>query len=424
MVAGVLRRLGVPLGETIDAANNEDQAFLGHGGRRAVFEADDLRRERAAYIEGIHGIIDRRDRTHDVWGWKDPLASFYVPDIADRLRNPVFIVVTRDPGAVAQRETVEEGTGAPARLLAHLSVALDTYRRCLDVVLRLERPTLLVSYERALRYPRAVGRSVAAMIGVEAPAGLGDWLDDYVRADRPDGSVDRAAGRSFWPQTAAATSAIESVLEESARVRRQGLFPEEIGGLGDRDAAAAALYTASTTALLEGRYDRGEQRALELVALYSARFPELADGPLGVLTHEAGAVGPLLYPDILCAAFYIVGLAALLAASASRGMLYLKLAEALMWQRLHVAPQASVLSLANYGSCAFHLALSATAMRRPDVAAHAARNLFGAAAIFGPAGEADFGTWISRLQAEVLQTAAPASSEVAPGATVAAPVPA
>lgn len=366
MVAGVLRKLGVPMGTAISEANNEDQDFLAHQGRRDLFEDIACRGERMKYLSQVREIILRRNCEHDVWGWKDPIAPFYTNDLVGCLRNPIYIVVARDVGAVAQRAVIEEELSGE-QLLAHVDVAVGVYQKCLDIVRRYKRPTLIVSYERALRSPRAFGRAVAEIIGIGEPPGFGEWLDGYVKADRRNGSIDLVPNTSPVTDVSATCAATETILLESMRLWKGGYHLRSVAH-GNLETAASGLYVASVRAMSEDRHEDARTDAFKIVALFAEIIPQLADGPLGVLAHDAAGVGVTPpYPDLLCGALFIVGFSSLLLGSAQLAFLYLKIAQSKMAARIYDQPEHSVLCVGNYGSCLFHLALVAAIMQRADV---------------------------------------------------------
>lgn len=71
-VAGVLRALGLCLGE-IDEGNNEDKSFHNKT------------------LHQMRATIAERNEEHDVWGWKYPTAVNYLPALMKAIRNPFFV---------------------------------------------------------------------------------------------------------------------------------------------------------------------------------------------------------------------------------------------------------------------------------------------------------------------------------------------
>lgn len=150
MVAAALKNLGIPMGS--EHFDTEDRAFVSHNGRRDLFSDPGQADGKARYLADIGNTILERNRRLDVWGWKDPIASFYIHEIYGQLRNPFYIFVTRDIGAVAQSEMVEEGGGYPNKhVLAHMYGAAEAVRSICGFLAGQDAPILLVSYERAMR---------------------------------------------------------------------------------------------------------------------------------------------------------------------------------------------------------------------------------------------------------------------------------
>ncbi len=93
MIAGLLRLIGIPMGERIDVASNEDLDFP----------------EARASGPALSELIRRRNEQFEVWGWKDPLSYTYFEQVLTYLRNPHIIAIFRDPVAVALREQIDMG---------------------------------------------------------------------------------------------------------------------------------------------------------------------------------------------------------------------------------------------------------------------------------------------------------------------------
>jgi hypothetical protein len=126
MVAGAVRGFGYYLGEDL-LVNLEDQNF--------VYKTD----------EHMKATIARRNRDHGLWGWKYPLAVEYLDRLLPFVRNPLFIIVTRDPTATACALTRWDDRDAGGAL----AEAIIQNQRNLTFALRHRLPTLYVSYEKA-----------------------------------------------------------------------------------------------------------------------------------------------------------------------------------------------------------------------------------------------------------------------------------
>jgi hypothetical protein len=128
MLAWMVAQLGIFMGESIHPSTGEDAAFLSHEGDRAIFTEPAQAPRRAAFMTGLAATIAARNAAHDVWGWKDPLAPYYLTEIAGQLRQPRLIIVARDLAAIAQREALEEPWLDANALLGHALHANGQYR--------------------------------------------------------------------------------------------------------------------------------------------------------------------------------------------------------------------------------------------------------------------------------------------------------
>ena len=97
-VAQLLARAGIFLGEEMDShGNSEDSAFQ----RLLVrpdLDSDELVR-----------LIESRNQSHPIWGFKFPGAHTFMPGMLPYFRNPLLIFVFRDPIAVADSESRRAG---------------------------------------------------------------------------------------------------------------------------------------------------------------------------------------------------------------------------------------------------------------------------------------------------------------------------
>lgn len=193
MIAGLLIQLGIPMGDRLVAGNLEDEAFLGHKGIRRIFTKSSEKKAKCEYLSEVREIIKKRNSTHNTWGWKDPLASYYVSDINDNLRNPHYIIVTRDVGAITTRENQFVDNHEGSLSLDHLQNAIQEYAEISNFVKQQRPPALLVSYERTLRHPSAAVVAIARFLGMEEQALDSETLmvlSDYIRPERNTADID------------------------------------------------------------------------------------------------------------------------------------------------------------------------------------------------------------------------------------------
>lgn len=164
MVAGVARALGLDLGRTGKRRTNEDPRF--HG----------------ATMPALWSLVEERNASADIWGWKHPAAGNYLTELSRSLRNPYYIVVYRDPVASAQSQIKrdKESKRRTTRLALHESTSNITVNT--GFVLATERPSLLVSYEHAIADQNGLIDDIAAFLGADAPTDpLRSSILDYIK---------------------------------------------------------------------------------------------------------------------------------------------------------------------------------------------------------------------------------------------------
>ena len=176
----------------------------------------------------------------------------YVADLNPYLRNLFFVLVSRDPAPWRSASASRKGQRTAGLILAFVRNACDTYVRAVDFIAQRARPTLLVSYERALRSPITVGHAIADFLGVPPPADYDAWLEFYIMPDWPDASLTAPAEPHGSARQFTSTIAVRTLVEESLRVRRQGFdgsWPVNEAGVA---AAGNKLYSAAVGLLNYG----------------------------------------------------------------------------------------------------------------------------------------------------------------------------
>jgi hypothetical protein len=134
MVAQVLECLGLFLGDSRDPVVVEDTEIL-----RALQQSD---------MEVLQRIISDRNQRFANWGFKVPNLHYFLPaEERWRFRNPRYIIVFRDPLAIARRNelSMREDT------VKALQDAGRSIMKLTEYACSLEAPTLLISYEKALQ---------------------------------------------------------------------------------------------------------------------------------------------------------------------------------------------------------------------------------------------------------------------------------
>lgn len=155
MVAGALHHLGVYMGERLGDATFEDSVLC---------PATNAQDERT-----IASTIASRNADYRIWGWKQAQAfEYYVSDVADKLRNPVYVAVFRDVVAVGNRKRIS----GRSKMFEGMLATLTRYRQITEFLRSTSAPILLVSYEKAVADCKAFVDELARFAGVTDPARL------------------------------------------------------------------------------------------------------------------------------------------------------------------------------------------------------------------------------------------------------------
>jgi hypothetical protein len=153
MVALVLRGLGVPMGEGL-AENHEDLDFY------------NLLHSHNFSPRSIAPLVSDRNSKFIVWGFKSPLLleEGALRHILPLLRNPILIIVFRNPLAVAESREQRDGVNVLKglltwdRLFGHVRDAMEA-SSC---------PVLGVNYEAAIRRPAEFIREISNLLNLPA----------------------------------------------------------------------------------------------------------------------------------------------------------------------------------------------------------------------------------------------------------------
>jgi len=172
LVAGLLRLMGVDMGEA-NRGNNEDDSIIG---ARNPAELFDPQKGPAANGRIREAVLARRERADGPWGWKDPHGALYVPNVPAYLPRVHCIVVYRDPLAVSQSMTRRGGREPLEGVLD----ALMLYANATRFIEQGTVPCLAVSYEGGVRRPRALVRGLARFCGLDVDV---EGVAGYVRPE-------------------------------------------------------------------------------------------------------------------------------------------------------------------------------------------------------------------------------------------------
>lgn len=368
MIAGLLRKLGLPMGESLDEANNEDLEFTKHGGLRAIFFKPERAAEKEKYLTEMRAVIQRRNRSYSWWGWKDPISSYYVADLISVLRNPRFIFITRDPIAIAEREWSAEGTHHPPVLLDYMKFLFKAYGSTVEFLIAQRQPTLLASYERSLRFPRKTAQAVADFVGVRAEPDFLAWAEAYIAPDRPSGSIESSWIAPTGQTLFEATAAFKTLMSTAG-----GASPALPVGLAEKNGASTQLvsdYSEAAAALNNGLFPRSRELCESILRRYASEHPSLHNGAAGVLaeqiigTSTQGEAGN--YPDPVGGALYMLGMCNLQTQRPQEALLHFFVAGRAMRSRL-AAGNDCMLAQSLYWVTRLHEAMAAKALCRADI---------------------------------------------------------
>lgn len=151
-VAGIIRALGVFMGQDLDN-NNEDPAFVHRPVSKIVAE------------------IGKRNEQHGTWGWKFPKAVQELPLYIRHLRHPHFVLVSRDPVAVALGNRKWNGAAMQRNLRFSLSEAAAYNSLNMGFVLAAHAPAAVVSFEKFLNDPGDTVDMLVEFLGLPEPPG-------------------------------------------------------------------------------------------------------------------------------------------------------------------------------------------------------------------------------------------------------------
>lgn len=153
MVAAVVHALGVDIGPEKDLA---------------AFTFEDQAMNRSA--PGVQlSYIKRRNTERAVWGWKDPAALHSIRPLFFSLRKPRLIVVFRDMLASIESEMRFDVANdiMPRRDFAQLAeMTFNWWKGNMEFIEQTTFPTLLVSYENALRMPDIFVHGLSDFLGI------------------------------------------------------------------------------------------------------------------------------------------------------------------------------------------------------------------------------------------------------------------
>ncbi|KNG95311.1 sulfotransferase family protein [Pseudaestuariivita atlantica] len=307
MLSGLCRIFGIDMGDTLDQANNEDQDFLVHGGDRILLTGDKRTRKRKDVINRIGEVIDTRNAAKSTWGWKDPMAAFYIDDVFHKLRNPAILAVLRDPAAVGIREIHARGINENEDLRKMLQVqnAVEQHNRILTVIERSKVPTFVLSYERALRHPEPVVEGLAAFLGIDLESAP-DIAEKAIRFIVPERDT---ANISMTPRHVRPNNQPAKDIVDDPVLRRAKDVVVRDGPLHALDPQSLSIEAKEAEKRLVGQDPDGcFDQALRIFHGMGKSFPVLSRHPFALERREAWA-DAADWPSAVAKLWFFCGLA-------------------------------------------------------------------------------------------------------------------
>jgi len=166
MVARVLNGMDVFLGNKIDQAVFEDVEIA------ESLEKGDL--------VSFKNLIQERNKSHKIWGWKRPNSLNHTELITKSVRNPHFIIVYRDLLSIALRNHIS----MDANLDESLKLSNQTYQKINEFVAKTKAPIMLVSYEKAIHRKRKFIKELANFIDFKLKPSKVEQLFKLIETDR------------------------------------------------------------------------------------------------------------------------------------------------------------------------------------------------------------------------------------------------
>lgn len=149
--ASIFAQLGVPYSRPGDRQIGRRYE---HRDLRAAFQARDG--------DGLRRIARQFSVEFKVWAWKLPGIDTDIGFVVDRIPNPHFVFVFKEPLSIAARNTSLRGKPT----LQALDDIFRAYRQLIDAVQALEHPTFLISYDRAVTRMRPFLQEAAKFAGI------------------------------------------------------------------------------------------------------------------------------------------------------------------------------------------------------------------------------------------------------------------
>ncbi len=184
MVAGVLERLGVFMGDQAESPVYEDVRLS-----KAL---------EAANFDEVKEISNEYSEIYCKWGWKRPSIVNYLDTVDSLLESPSYIFIFKDILSIAQRNSIS----MLEEILPSMERALSQYSQVCKFISDKNPYSLLVSYEKAVSNPLSFVSQLTSFYGLsptevqikEAISFIQINPLDYLESSRITKSIGRIGG--------------------------------------------------------------------------------------------------------------------------------------------------------------------------------------------------------------------------------------
>ena len=159
--------LGCPRGGTsaMAGALHEMGFYMGDGAAPPVYEGLALAKQiEAKDMEAAESTIRGLDAEYTVWGFKRPGFTAFLNEYHELFRNPIYLVVLRDPAATVSRGIISGRL--KSNQLKKLRKILRVYSGIFDFIEHFDAPAIFISYEKLVAKPEMVLQEIMNCIAV------------------------------------------------------------------------------------------------------------------------------------------------------------------------------------------------------------------------------------------------------------------
>jgi len=159
LVAWSLYNMGYFLGEALGLDNHEDFEFM-----EAI---PDPSQQKHSLLDGaLPGLIEKRNGTHERWGFKLPRAAFHAQELDTLLRNPVWVVCVRNPVAVA-KSVLARDKNKSMDLRGLMAVARIPYKAIDAVTAKTDSPLIIIDMDQVNRKPASFVSELGSILDLQ-----------------------------------------------------------------------------------------------------------------------------------------------------------------------------------------------------------------------------------------------------------------